>query len=161
MDWNLTSFLAIWGAALSTFTLLMNLAKWRRERPRIAAEVETYEGVGGAGIRFTIRNRGDRPTTIEEVTLLTYQQGFLGFLGMKESEEYLSAKHGKTVKLPASLGPGEIWRGDAPFLVGWRADADEKLFLIHAKRLFYRVRCAHSGRPILGRVRMDTSDFPF
>ncbi|MEN3369588.1 MAG: hypothetical protein V7609_1731 [Verrucomicrobiota bacterium] len=161
MDSNLTSVLAIWGAALSTLTFLLQIAKWRRERPRIAAEVETYDVPAGGGIRFAIRNRGDKPTTIEEVTLLTYQPGVIGFLGVKHTEEPLSGVHRRTAKLPAVVGPGEIWRGEAPFSGGRRGDAAEKLSLIQAGSLFYKIRCAHSSRLKLGKVRLDTSDNPF
>lgn len=161
MDWNLTSFLAIWGAALSTLTLLLHLAKWRRERPRIAAEVETYEVLGGGGIRFSVRNRGDKPTTIEEVMLLTYQPNIMGAFGMKASEEYLAGRDEGKAKLPARLGPGEIWRAEIPFFQGRRGDAAEKLSLIQAGKLFYKVRCAHSPRPKIGKVRLDSFDNPF
>lgn len=160
MDWNLTTVLAVWGAGLSTLTFFLHVAKWRRERPRIAAEVETYD-VPAAGIRFAIRNRGDKPTTIEEVTLLTYQPGFMGFIGMKHTEELLSGLYRRTAKLPAVLGPGEIWRGEAPFSERRRSDAEEKLSLIQAGRLFYKITCAHSSRPKLGKVRLDSSDSPF
>lgn len=161
MDWNLTTFLAIWGAALATLTFFLHIARWRRERPRIAAEVETYDVPAGAGIRFAIRNRGDKPTTIEDVILLTYQPGFMGLIGMKHTEEPLSGLHRRTAKLPAVLGPGEIWRGEAPFSEGRRGDAAEKLSLIETGHLFYKITCAHSSRPKLGKVRLDSSDYPF
>lgn len=161
MDWNLTTFLAVWGAALATLTFFLHIARWRRERPRIAAEVETYDVPAGGGIRFAIRNRGDKPTTLEEVNLLTYQPGFMGLIGMKHTEEPLSGLHRRTAKLPAALGPGEIWRGEAPFSEGRRGDAAEKLSLIQAGRLYYAVRCAHSPHSKRGRVRLDTSDSPF
>jgi hypothetical protein len=161
MDLNLTGVLAIWGAGLSTVTLILQVIRWRRERPRIAAEVEWRDFSTTQGIHFAIRNRGDKPTTIEEVVLVTFQEGWLGFLGMKQTEEYISHQHPSTAKLPAALGPGEIWRGEAPFSQGRRGDAEEKLALIEAGRLFYRIRCAHAPRPVQGKVKPDTSDSPF
>lgn len=159
MEWSLTTFLAIWGALLGTISLLWNLWRWRRELPQLAVKVEARESYieEDAGcIVFEIRNRGGRPTTVEEIVLINYEDSFWGKLGFFGQCENVWVKYPETVKLPVVLKTGEVWKAHVPY-----PDEDHRLLdldkadLILRRRLFYKITCAHEDRPIRGRVRRE------
>lgn len=154
MNPDLVSLFAVWGAVVSTAALIWNIWRWTRERPIINAVVKTYEALD-EGIEFTIRNRGGAPTTIEEITLLTYESGVAGLLRMKATKQYLSAAYRKTAKLPAILAPGGVWRGTAPFLEHAGPQGPDNREHVEAGRLFYKIQCSHRRDPYFGRVRID------
>ena len=154
MSPEITTVLAVWGAVVSTSTLAWNLWKWRQEKPKIVARATTFGPDDPVGIRFEVRNRGGRPTTIEEVRLFAYQPGAMGLLRMKSFTEYLGAIYPDATKLPHPLGPGALWTADIPIEEEHRLgfDQGERVALIKQKRLHFSITCAHSDRCLTGTV---------
>ena len=162
----LTTGLATWGALISTFVLLWDIQKWRRNSPRIAVKVEYHEPVtedDDGWISYEIWNRGGQATTIEELALANYRwmPWFLFYFTKRDlCVENVFAKNKDTVKLPVVLQRNEVWKGHSPIRhkrhrsVG---DVNEELF--KQGKLFYRIRCAHSDRLIIGKVQPE--GFPF
>jgi len=160
MNASLTSYLAAWGAALSTFTAVWNVWKWHREKPRIAAKVEareSFETDGFSTVTYELRNRGDKPTTIEEIMLVSHEGGLSGRLfGYGECCSYESVSNRNTVQLPAVLRPGEIWKGYSVLPEEERVPIREnKSKLIAAGKLAYRIRCAHTDKLICGKIKPE------
>ena len=157
MNPTLTTVLAIWGAVLSTVVFLWDIRKWMRNNPKIVAKIEFHEPItedGEGWISYEIRNRGGRPTTIEELMLVKYQPGIWGWLRFYEFSENVWVRHKDTVKLPVVLQPGEVWKGHSPVTAGpdgMFEDRDRQA-LILAGQLYFKIRCAHSDRLISGRV---------
>jgi hypothetical protein len=173
-----TLVIALWGATLGTVTLAWNLWKWRQESPRVVASVEAIESFtredGYAGIRFKIRNRGGKKTTIEQV-LLYRRHGWLedGWAGIwfrlsrtLPWQRNLAGSDSKTVKLPAVLDTGGLWEGwavledDAEAGDGAQRHQgvipDEDIHkLIRAGELRYSVVCSHTSRPLRGLVLLE------
>jgi hypothetical protein len=153
-----TICLAIWGAVLSTIIAILNVWTWYHNKTRVAVKVEAYDNFGTdeiGGIRFEIRNRGGKVTTIEEIILVKYLDGFWGLLRHYENAENASVKYRKTVKLPVVLQLGEVWKGYAPFPEEKSFMEMDKAALIERGRLFYKIQCAHTDRLMSGRVRPE------
>ena len=165
MNPTLTTVLAIWGAALSTIVLLWDIRKWVRNNPCIVARVEFHEGFseeGGGWISYEIRNRGGRPTTIEELMLADYNvvwpRWFLIYVVRRDlCVENVHVKHKDTVKLPVVLQSGEVWKGQSPVDKEQRRSFDGLDYetLIKAGKLYFKIRSAHSDRLISGKVKAE------
>ncbi len=155
MNLNLTTGLALWGAVVGSLSLVWNIWTWCRSRPRIKAKIELRELGIGFEIRYEIRNQGDKPSTIEEIMLVKYQDGILGFFGMPEHVEYFSGVHRKEQKLPAALAPGELWTHSSPMSEDRRPDSMDVLALIESGRLYFQIRCTHTDRKVSGKVRHE------
>lgn len=158
MNTTLTPYLAVWGAALSTVTFIWNFWKWHREAPLIAAKVEAHESLeedGLGAIHYELRNRGGKPTTIEEIMLVKYQPGFRGLLRQYEICENESVANRETVKLPVVLKPGELWKGYSVIDREHGSRDLDKNALILTGQLFWKVRCAHNDRLLSGKVRPE------
>jgi hypothetical protein len=160
MDWNITTFLALWGSVLATFTFVWNLSKWLRDRPRLSVNIEHCEGPWGDGISMKIRNRGEKPTTIEQVMLVTYPNWLLSLFGVFPNHvEYTSAKYSDSVKLPFKIHYGETWEGFVQIpdeKHGFMNREHDKLKLIQQGRLYFKIRCAHTDKLISGTVRRES-----
>lgn len=152
---EVTLVLAVWGAVVGTLSLLWNIWTWSRNRPEIVATAELRDLPVGELIFFEVRNRGSRPTTIEEVRLVKYLGGPMGWLGVAEHVEFVSAKHRHTFKLPVVLGPNEMWKADCPARQREHPFEMDKIALVKAGRLFFKIRCAHSDHQITGRVKPE------
>ncbi len=159
MDPALTSFLAVWGAVVSTGVLLWNMWTWHQNKPQIVAKVETYENPFGDGIAFEIRNRGGRATTVEEIMLVEYDTGIWGVLGKYSCYENVSARYRETAKLPVVLQPGEVWTGSAPFSEKRPIHGFDLAKLIQDRRLFFKIRCAHTDRLLSGKVKKESIEW--
>ena len=159
MDPVLTSTLAVWGSAVSTGVLLWNMWTWHQNKPQIVTKVETYENPFGDGIAFEIRNRGGRATTVEEIMLVTYREDIGGFLGFFPSYENVSACYRDTAKLPVVLQPGDVWKGSAPFSEKRPIHGFDLAKLIQDRRLFFKIRCAHTDRLLSGKVKEESIEW--
>ena len=149
----MTTALAVWGAVVSTVTLIWNLWKWQQEKPRVVAKATTFGFSQVEGIRFEIRNRGGRPTTIEDVRLVNYMRGVAGLFRMPARIEYLARKYEKTINLPVLLQPGAVWTADVPLKDRQPGPFDDdRAQLIKDGRLFFKVCCAHTERRVVGKV---------
>lgn len=158
MDSTLTTFLAIWGAVLGSLSLAWNVWTWLRGRPRIVAKVKLREWLNGHSICYEIRNRGDKPTTIEEIMLVKYQDGFWGLLGQHEHVVYASGAYRETAKLPSHLAPGEVWKGYSPIPDERGILNGRQLALIEEGRYYFKIQCAHTDRLLKGKVRPENFD---
>lgn len=155
MNSTQTTALAVWGAVLGTLSFAWNVWTWLRSRPRIAVKVELREMLDESAICYEIRNRGDKPTTVEEIMLVKYQDGLPGLLHNFEHVENVSAKHRETAKLPVQLSPGDIWKGHSSINEERGLMEMDKLALIAEGRLYFKVRCAHTGRLLSGKVKPE------
>jgi hypothetical protein len=161
MNSTLTPYLAGWGAVLSLFTFLWSFWKWRREKPRVVVKVEAREDQfgdddGNGAIHYELRNRGGKPTTVEEIILVQYQNGICGLLRHYQHCENTSVKYRETVKLPVVLKSGEVWKGYSVLSDESRLTKMDKPALIRAGRLFYKIQCAHTDRLLSGKVRLES-----
>jgi hypothetical protein len=157
MDPKLTTILAIYAAFLSTAGFAWQVFQWMRNHPKIAVSAEADSNGMDEWIRFELRNRGGKATTIEEIMFVTYANAFTRFLKFPARVEYLSSYHNDTIKLPIMLQPGELWKGNCPLVpdresLEPRTSRKERL---DAGRLNFRVRCAHTDRLISGVVRRE------
>jgi hypothetical protein len=163
MSPSLTATLAIYGAVLSTLGFLWQVFLWRRSRPQIVVSATMHESPTGAAedwIGFEIRNRGGKPTTVEEIMFVSYENWLWSTLKVLNQTEFLSAYHRESIKLPVMLQPGEIWKGDCPLkpenerpVSGFGKSRRERL---ESGTLHFRVRCAHSDRLISGIVKPES-----
>ena len=62
----MTTFLAIWGAVLSTILALFESVRFFLDRSRLRVRPEVTISVEGAWMRAVVVNRGRRPTTDTE-----------------------------------------------------------------------------------------------
>ncbi len=155
MNTTQTTALAVWGAVLGTLSFAWNVWTWLRSRPRIAVKVELREMLDEAAICYEIRNRGDKPTTVEEIMLVKYQDGLPGLLHLFEHVENVSAKYRATAKLPVQLSPGDVWKGHS-LMPGERSLMEmDKLALIAKGQLHFKIRCAHTDRLLSGKVTTE------
>lgn len=161
MNQTLTTVLAVWGAVLSTFAIGWQIFLWRRANPHVLAKATMKESLSGDSaddwIVFELRNRGGKPTTIEEIHFVAYENWFDQVLRHPNNVENLSAYRPTEIKLPAILHPGELWKGNC--YLGPR-DEDPHLDSTRRKRfvagkLFFRIKCAHTDRTINGTVKPE------
>jgi hypothetical protein len=61
------TFLAIWGAVLSTLLAILEAFRFYLDRPRLAVIPRVTLNVHGAALLIDVVNRGRRPTTVTEV----------------------------------------------------------------------------------------------
>lgn len=62
----MTTFLAIWGAVLSTLLAIFESIRFFLDRSRLRVTPELTINVRGAWMRAVVTNRGRRPTTVTE-----------------------------------------------------------------------------------------------
>lgn len=157
MNTQFTQFLAVWGAVVSTIALLWQIFQWTRANPRIAAKVQMNESHSSASddwISFELRNRGGKPTTIEEIMFVDHESWWSRLAGYPNRIENIYVSHKSTMPLPIVLDPGEVWKGTCPldeeYERGGLGRTRRQRFEVG--QLFYRIRCAHTDRLISGRV---------
>lgn len=153
----LTTILAVWGAVLSTVTVIWNLWRWRQEKPLIVAKAMLCGTGKDKCIRIEIRNRGGRPTTLEDVWLVKYMDGIAGLLRFQARTTYLAAKFGKRINLPVMLAAGGVWKEDVPLWDGERTPSDDdREELVEKGLLYFKVCCAHTDRRVAGKVMPES-----
>ena len=170
----MTLFIAIWGVILGTVTLIWNIVRWRQEKPRITATVEALESFWSEnnfrGIRLTIRNRGGKRTTIEQVFFYErtpwFKYGFesvLERLGKEiEWQQNVGVANQKTVKLPVVLDVNEMWEGFVQLETNEPDNEDELRQVENNHRLLgplksgnlrFSIQCSHTKRRVRGLIR--------
>lgn len=167
MDPKWTAVLAVWGAVVSTIALGWQFFLWFRANPRVHARATMMESpAGGAAedwIEFKLRNRGGKPTTVEEIKFVSYGNWLDQLFRVPSCTENIWVRHpadhtSPTMKLPAVLQPGELWKGgcylgprsEQPRLDGTRRER------FNAGKLCFRIRCAHTDRIISGVVKPES-----
>lgn len=157
MDQNQTTALAIYAALLSTAGMAWQIFLWVRNHPRISVLAEVDGNGADEWIRFELRNRGGRATTVEQIMLVRYSGRLTQLFRFPNAVEYLSSYHSETIKLPVHLQPGEFWKGHCPLSPeNERADHGEsRKERLEAGKLFFRVKCAHTDSLISGIVRPE------
>jgi len=148
---------AVWGAILATVTFGWNIWRWRSENTLIVVKTGLYEWPMEEGIQLEIRNLGGKKTVIEELRLTKFWNGFYGYLGLCEHQEYASNKYRETVVLPFALEPNCSWKGRIPFEED-SANALKKRLLLTKHRLYCQIFCSHRLKPITVRVSPDDFD---
>jgi len=128
MSSDLTSVLAIYGAALSTLAILLEITRYVKDRPKVVVEADHHElyttqkGAHKLGIKMT--NIGRRPVTVEAC----------GFRIDTESEENSLSVLDRT--LPNRLDEGESRTAYADpaevqasrILFAWARDATGRVY---------------------------------
>lgn len=113
--------LAITGVALAALSLLLALHRERRDRARVQVELSTTTEGGAGRVNYLnalvkVRNRGRRPTTVEEIDFKRADRKRTSSLdirpiripGVVDADEGLRAFGINTQPPPAPLGEGEI-----------------------------------------------------
>jgi hypothetical protein len=159
---TITTTLAIYAAVLSTIVFLWDIRKWLRNNPRIAVKIEYHEGSSEddeGWISYEIRNRGGKATTIEELMLSNFgwMPEFWQYFTRRDLwSENVFVAFAETVKLPVVLQPNGVWKGHSPLYRPEQMMRIEKRKLIEQGKLFYRIRCAHSDRLVIGKVKTES-----
>lgn len=149
---NATEFAAWWGAGVGTLVLAWDVYKWMKHGPQIALSIGTNMMVFGGGVReegkfvtVRVKNRGDGPTTIENMGLVHYRS-HMHRLFRRTDVQMVISRAGISFELPHVLQPGDIWDG--------RAVQDEELEALANKGyLECHIYCSHAKRPIVKRVK--------
>ena len=115
---DLTGFLAIWGAVLSTVAIVWDVYKWRTTGPnlqmRLMTDMEPYnvpEYEGMTLVVAVVTNRGDRPTTITHLGLAHYNAWWKAMLRKKATTSAFIPTPSTTQRVPFELKPGVEWSG--------------------------------------------------
>jgi hypothetical protein len=112
---DLTTFLAILGAVTGTSALFWDFYKWRTSGPRLKVEAlsgyiaATPNPVMQQGKTYTlvsVTNRGDRPTTLEQVSGQYFETE-----NMRSGREKFIVIPQSPNPLPFLLEPGRSWQG--------------------------------------------------
>lgn len=158
---------------MGTVTFAWNIWKWRQESPRIVGTIEAIRSHWTeneyAGIRLTLRNRGGKRTTVEEISLCQRPRwsewGWHCILFRLRGE--VTWKHdvgfsnSKTAKLPVVLDVNEVWKGFIPLELNNPDDDEERqqlernrdaLKILKSRKLRYSIQCSHTHRRLRGWV---------
>lgn len=115
---DLTGFLAIWGAVLSTLAIAWDVYKWRTSGPQISMRLSTNmqsisvpEYEGKTLISATVTNRGDRPTTITHFAIAYYDSWWKSFIKKRRTKAAIVATPSLAQRLPFELKAGAEWIG--------------------------------------------------
>ena len=151
--WDATTVAAWWGAIIATSILLWDVYKWKRRGPNVVLRVqgdmncmEGNQALPGTWLTFRGANVGDRPTTLENVTIQSYPN-LWARIRSKPDKSYWIPKPGFYENFPYKLEPGETWNGRVEQDAELNAKANEG----------YLVCCLHhssSKRPATCRVRL-------
>ena len=169
----MTFYLAVWGAVLATVSLAWNFWKWRLDSPRVVETIEAVKSLWSenayAGIRLTLRNRGGKKTTVEEIFFYRrphwLEHGFYSVLCRLRREADWQQNVGnsspETVKLPVILDVNGVWEGFIPLELD-DPDNEKELRQLDRNReilktlksgnLRYSIKCSHTNSRIRGRV---------
>ena len=115
---DLTGFLAIWGATLSTVAILWDIYKWKTTGPnikmRLMTGMQSYNIPEYQDMTLVVAvatNRGDRPTTITHLGLAYYDSWWKAMLCKRASAYAFIAIPSSTQPVPFELKPGVEWSG--------------------------------------------------
>lgn len=151
---DLTGFLAVWGAVLSTIAIGWDVYKWRttgpRLRMRLAVGMESYnipEYEGKTLVVVNVTNRGDRPSTITHLGLAQYDAGWKAFLRKKASFSAWVAIPSTAQRVPFELKPGVEWTG----MIDQNSELET---LARNGWLYATIYHSHEERPMRIRIRL-------
>jgi hypothetical protein len=150
-----TDWIAGWGALAGTASLAWNVWTWRRDCARVDVAAKYHDAGGEPWISYKIRNRGSRPTTIEDVQLITIAEGVFGMFGLPEQTSYLGATHPETIAVPAALAPGGYWEGSSAVSQENRHLPQDIESAVKSRRLHCRVSFAHTPQRVRALVREE------
>ncbi|UCV02774.1 hypothetical protein [Dechloromonas denitrificans] len=152
---DLTGFLAIWGAVLSTIAIGWDVYKWRTSGPqlsmRLMTGMEAYnfpEYEGKTLIVVVVTNRGDRPTTITHLALAYYDSWWKAMLRKKASASGWIATPSTTQRVPFELKPGVEWSG----MIEQNAELET---WAHDGWLYATLYHSHDKKPIRHRIVLE------
>ncbi len=149
---DLTGFLAIWGAVLSTIAIAWDVYKWRKSGPnlcmRVMADMKSYnlpQYEGKTLVVAVVTNRGDRPTTITHLGLAFYDTWWKAILRKKASASGWVAIPNPAQPVPFELKPGAEWTG----IVEQNTELEDQVRNGWAYVTIYH---SHAKRPIRQRI---------
>jgi hypothetical protein len=153
---DVTGFLAIWGAVLSTIAIVWDVYKWKTSGPnlhmRLMTGMEPYnipEYEGMTLIVAVVTNRGDRPTTITHLGLAHYDAWWKAMLRKRASASAFIAIPSTTQRVPFELKPGVEWSG--------MIEQNEELETWAREGwLYVTVYHSHDRKPMRHRVVLET-----
>jgi hypothetical protein len=174
----MTLFLAIWGAAIGTLAFVWHIVEWYQARPQIVATIEAIESFqkddAFAAIRLTLRNRGGKKTTVEEIffyqKLNWFEHGLWSVVSrLKENANWIYhvSANQETAKLPTVLDVHGVWKG---FITLEASDTEDEKELntvdrnrdlarkLKAGKLRYSIQCAHTDKRIRGAIAFENFD---
>ena len=108
----MTTFLAIWGAALSTLLAIFETIRFMLDRPGLKVAPELTVGVEGVWMRAVVTNGGRRTTTVTEA-------GFKVLAHHEITHESKATSGERWIKLdgaPKVLDPGHVARFEWNFV---------------------------------------------
>jgi len=151
-----TFWVAFYAAVVATAVAAWDVAKWKLQGPRLSVSIQPgMKLVGGWGkreertfISVRVVNRGDRPTTITNLTYALYDNDWQAFAN-KMNVKYAAVivDQSEAQPIPYVLSPGEQWSG-----LAWQ-DADVER-MAREGCLMLRVHHTHSNTPISNQVRL-------
>ena len=124
MVYDLTFWIAVWGAVLSTILLIFQAFQFSKDRPKLIVEIlpntGLIEGRGGTTFYVKVTNRGRRPISIHE-------------MGINKGDETKKAvfNSDKVLKESKSISASVFVLQSNPaknyILQGWAKDSNEKI----------------------------------
>lgn len=115
---SLTTITAIYAAIVATGVLIWDIYKWRRGGPQLTMQVHGDMRVHGPGydpgrpyVTIKVSNRGDRATTLTNVTMHWYDKPWKRCLRRLPTKSYVITETGFHFTIPFVLEAGKVWDG--------------------------------------------------
>lgn len=154
--WSLEVIVAAYAAIVGTGALALEIRRWVESGARLSMDVSapmrTFNLPATEGQEYliaTVTNRGDTPTTISTMALLTYPNIWMRWRG-RSSRSAIVANPilpGQERALPKTVSPGDVWQGVAVY-------NDELRDWAKSGNLYVAIYASHSDRPTIQRVRI-------
>ena len=117
MTIDTTTFIAWWGAILSSLVLFWDIYKWWSSGPKIRFIVQTgMESIdmprfdGKTLILANVTNYGEQPTTITNLGLL-YYRSIWSLIRKRPDQAFIIPNPNTDFPLPFQLKQGSVWAG--------------------------------------------------
>ena len=155
MTIDTTTFIAWWGAILSSLVLLWDIYKWWSSGPKIRFTVQTgMESIGmpmfdgKTLILANVTNYGEQPTTITNLGLFYYKTTW-SLIRRRPDQAFIIPHPNTDFPLPFQLKQGNVWAGITV--------QDEQLTEMATNGKLYCVLShSHSEKPTKKRVVIRT-----
>jgi hypothetical protein len=147
---NSTTFVAWWGAILSSAAIGWDIYKYRTAGPKLRLDVSTgmeanmpaYKGK--TLVMGNVTNYGDRPTTLTHFAFQGYDRKWRFWKARRADQSALVQTPNMVQSLPFELKPGAVWTGIA---------LQEKLETWGTKGIIYLyIHHSHKKKPLRKKV---------
>ncbi len=148
-----TTFVAWWGAILSTIVFLWDTYKYRKAGPKLCFDVRTGMVLVPSAdkrtfIQTEVVNYGDRSTTLTNITLFSFEKAWSwSRLRNRPTKAAVLNNPNAAQPFPCELKAGGIWRGlteQTPELEDWARKGI----------LYFDLYHSHRTKPVRRRVRV-------